>query len=63
MGAAWLALMRAHRVVSIDAVAIRVVAKTAARLSIYRPEAGAVLAWEMCHRVQPADRQRRCPLG
>jgi hypothetical protein len=47
MGSAWLACMRAHCVVSVDAVAVRVVARTAARLSIYRPEDGAVLAWTL----------------
>jgi hypothetical protein len=47
MGAAWVACMRAHCVVSVDPVAIRFVARTAARLSIYRPEAGAALAWTL----------------
>jgi hypothetical protein len=28
--------------------AIRVVCRTASRLSIYKPETGATLAWELC---------------
>jgi hypothetical protein len=47
MGGAFLASLRAHRVIAVDALAIRVVARAAARLSIYRPAAGAVLAWEL----------------
>jgi hypothetical protein len=47
MGAAFLACLRDHRVIAVDAVAVRVVARTAARLSIYRPEAGVVLAWKL----------------
>jgi hypothetical protein len=47
MGGAWMANMRAHQTVAIDRDAIRVVARTAARLSIYRPQAGGVLAWEL----------------
>ena len=47
MGAAFLACLREHRVIAVDAVAVRVVASTAARLSIYRPEGGAVLAWKL----------------
>jgi hypothetical protein len=48
MGGAFLASLRAHHVIEIDAERIRVVTRTAARLSIYRPEPGAVLAWELC---------------
>jgi hypothetical protein len=48
MGAAWLACMRAHCVIALDPVAIRVVVRTAARLSIYRPQAGGALPWELC---------------
>jgi hypothetical protein len=48
MGAAFLASLRSHRVIRVDTHLIRVVTRTAARLSIYRPENGAVLAWELC---------------
>jgi len=34
---------------TIDAERISVVTRTAARLSIYRPEDGAVLAWTLCN--------------
>jgi hypothetical protein len=51
MGAAWLACTGAHCVVSVDPVAIRVVARTAARHSIYRPAAGGVLAWNLRQEV------------
>jgi hypothetical protein len=47
MGSAFLACLRAHRVVTIDAEAVRVVSRTASRLSVYRPAAGAVLAWSL----------------
>ena len=36
-----------HRLIAVDAGAVRVVARTAARLSIYGPETGAVLAWNL----------------
>jgi hypothetical protein len=48
MGGAFLACLHNHRVVQVDPDAIRLVTRTSARLSIYRPEAGAVLAWELC---------------
>jgi ATP-dependent DNA ligase len=38
---------------TIHAVAVRVVDRTAARLSIYRPEAGAVFAWSLCRGAIP----------
>ena len=44
---AWLACLRDHRVIAVDAVAICVVARTATRFSIYRPEGGAMLAWKL----------------
>jgi hypothetical protein len=47
MGAGWLARLRDHRVIAVDPEAVRVVARTAARLSIYRPETGAVPAWHL----------------
>jgi hypothetical protein len=47
MGAAWLANLRGHQTVAIDREAIRLVGRTAARLSIYRPEAGGALPWEL----------------
>jgi hypothetical protein len=54
MGGAFVACLRAHRVVAVDAEAVRVVSRTASRLSVYRPEGGGVLAWEL-------DRARRTP--
>jgi hypothetical protein len=47
MGGAWLASLHNHRVVQVDPEAIRLVTRTSARLSIYRPEDGGVLAWEL----------------
>jgi hypothetical protein len=47
MGGAWLACLRGHCVVQVDPEAIRVVTRTSARLSVYRPEDGSVLAWEL----------------
>jgi hypothetical protein len=38
MGGAWLANLNGHQTVAIDRDAIRIVARTAARLSIYRPK-------------------------
>jgi hypothetical protein len=34
--------------IEVDAIAIRIVFRTASRLSIYKPAAGGVLAWEVC---------------
>jgi hypothetical protein len=48
MGVARLANLRGHQTVAIDRDAIRLVARTAARMSIYRPAAGGVLAWSLC---------------
>lgn len=48
MGGAFLASLRAHQVIDVDSERIRVVTRTSARLSVYRPEDGAVLAWELC---------------
>jgi hypothetical protein len=50
MGAAFLASLRAHRVIAVDDKAITMVTRTSARLRVYRGEqdAGAVLAWELC---------------
>jgi hypothetical protein len=45
MGGAWLANLSGHQTVAVDRDAIRLVARTAARLSIYKPAAGGVLAW------------------
>jgi hypothetical protein len=39
MGGAFLASLRAHQVIGVDPQRIRVVTRTSARLSIYRPEA------------------------
>jgi hypothetical protein len=47
MGGAFLSLLRAHQVIEVDAERVRVVTRTAARLSVYRPEDGGVLAWEL----------------
>jgi hypothetical protein len=47
MGGAFLASLRAHQVIGVDPQRIRVVTRTAARLSVYRPEDGGVLAWEL----------------
>jgi hypothetical protein len=55
MGGAFLASLRAHRVVSVDANAITMVTRTSARLRIYRGEIddGAVLAWSLCQPQTP----------
>jgi hypothetical protein len=47
MGGAFLACLRSHQVIGVDAQRIRLVTPTSARLSIYRPEDGGVLAWEV----------------
>jgi hypothetical protein len=49
IGGAFVASLRAHRVVAVDAAAIHLVTRTASRLQIYRGEIddGAVLAWEL----------------
>jgi hypothetical protein len=47
MGGAWLASLRNHQVIQVDPEAIRLVTRTSARLSVYRPEEGGVLAWEL----------------
>jgi hypothetical protein len=47
MGGAWLANLRGHQTVAIDRDRIKLVARTAAHLSIYRPAAGGVLPWEL----------------
>jgi hypothetical protein len=52
LGAAFLAGLRGHRVVAVDATVIRLVTRTSSRLSIRRgePDPGVVLAW--CLREQ-----------
>jgi hypothetical protein len=50
MGGAFLACLRTHQVICIDPEAIRLVTRTSARLAVYRPEAGGVLAWEIAGR-------------
>jgi hypothetical protein len=52
MGGAWVACLRGHRVVDVDATAISLVTRTAARLRIFRgePDQGAVLAWALVSR-------------
>jgi hypothetical protein len=47
MGGAFLASLRSHQVIAVDTQRIRVVTRAAARLSMYRPEEGAMLAWEL----------------
>jgi predicted RNA polymerase sigma factor len=47
MGEAWMANLRGHQTVAIDRDRIGLVARTAARLSIYRPAVGGVLPWEI----------------
>jgi hypothetical protein len=47
-GGAFLASLRAHQVIGVDTQRIRVVTRTSARMSVYRPEDGGVLAWELC---------------
>jgi hypothetical protein len=44
IGGAFVASLRAHQVIGVDAQRIRVVTRTSARMSIYRPDDGAVLA-------------------
>jgi hypothetical protein len=50
MGGAFLASLRAHRVIAVDANAIMMVTRTSARLRVYRSEIdpGAVLSWTLC---------------
>jgi hypothetical protein len=50
MGGAFLACLRAHRVIGVDANAITMVTRTSARLRVYRGaiDDGAVLAWSLC---------------
>jgi hypothetical protein len=60
MGAAFLVALRGHQVVEIDHQAITMVARTAARLRVFRsePDLEVVLAWEICRPVPmtvPAD--------
>jgi hypothetical protein len=46
-GAAFLACAPGRQVVEVDSVAIRVVCRTASRLSVYKPETGGALPWEI----------------
>jgi hypothetical protein len=50
MGAAFLVALRGRQVVDVDQRAITMVARTSARLRVYRtePHPDVVLAWEMC---------------
>jgi hypothetical protein len=57
MGGAWLANLRIHQQVAIDRDAIRLVTRTAARLSVYRSRAGGVLACELCRPEIIRDRE------
>jgi hypothetical protein len=47
MGGGWLVSLRNRQVIQVDPEAIRLVTRTSARMSIYRPEVGGVLAWEI----------------
>jgi hypothetical protein len=47
LGGAFLVGLRAHQVIEVDTQRIRVVTRTSARMSVYRPEAGGVLAWSL----------------
>jgi hypothetical protein len=49
MGAAFLVGLRGHQVISVDHRAIEMVARTSARLRVYRdePDSGAALAWTL----------------
>jgi hypothetical protein len=49
MGAAWLASLRAHRVIAVDDKAVTMVTRTSSRLRIFRGDGdqGAVVAWEI----------------
>jgi hypothetical protein len=49
MGAAFLVALRGHQVISVDHRAIEMVARTSARLRVYRgdPDSGAALAWTL----------------
>jgi hypothetical protein len=51
MGGAFLASLRAHQVIEVDTHLIRVVTRTSARMSVYHPEAGGMLAWELCKAI------------
>jgi hypothetical protein len=60
LGGAFLACHPGYQTIAIDPVAIRVVVRTSSRLSVYKPAAGGVLAWEL---VSTADPSRRCARG
>ncbi len=57
MGAAFLVALRGHQVIEVDAKAITMVARTAARLKVYRGEVDpdAVVAWEI---LAPARKEK-----
>jgi hypothetical protein len=58
LGGAFLACSHNHRVTAVDHEAIRLVTRTSARLSIYRPEAGGVLAWQLRPSEPALERDR-----
>jgi hypothetical protein len=63
MGGAWLASLRNHQVIQVDPDAIRLVTRTSARLSVYRPGSGAVLGWEISHNAATASGGERVVLA
>jgi hypothetical protein len=48
MGGAFLACLPGRQVLGVDNRRIALVTRTSAGLSVYCPEAGGVLAWELC---------------
>jgi hypothetical protein len=56
MGGAWLACLRAHQVIGVDVHRISLVTRTSARQSVYRPEPGGVLAWDLTHTRRDAEK-------
>jgi hypothetical protein len=48
MGGAFLASSPGRQVLGVDARRIALITRTGAKLSVYRPAGGGVLAWELC---------------
>jgi hypothetical protein len=53
MGGAFLACLPGRQVLGVDTQRIALVTRTSAPLSVYCPEAGGVLAWELCSSAGP----------
>jgi hypothetical protein len=63
MGAAFLVALRGHQVVEVDHRLITMVARTAARVRVFRsePDPEAVLAWTLCDRAPSEVAERARP--